>query len=43
MKKEYVHPEIDISVLETANDVMLGSNGPSAGGVTDSEGWEGWL
>ena len=48
MKKEYMTPEIEISVIETANDILMESStsagGVTAGGVTNGgNNWEGWL
>lgn len=42
MKKEYISPEIEVTILETKADILAGST--SAGGVTDGgDDWESWL
>ncbi len=47
MKKEYLHPEIEITELETTEDILTTSTngGIGAGGVTDNEesGYLDWL
>jgi hypothetical protein len=45
MKKEYATPEIEISVLEAAKDILTGSTsgGVTAGGVTDNDGYSDWI